>query len=333
MDHPFFSIVIPVYNTEKELGRCVDSVIAQTFHDFEVILVDDGSTDSSGEICDRYAAQDHRIKTIHKQNGGCSAARNTGIRTAIGDYLLFVDSDDMWDDVNALKDIKRIIDDNAEIVIDTVCFGVSIYNEDGKLVKIRKPVTYNLILEDKYQAVKHLVYTNQYFSTSYVKALRREFFLENDLFFVKGLLSEDIEWSARVLINCEAIAVYPSAFYKRIQRTEGSITSAIGKKNILDILTSVEKGVDYVNENSEDLKLKSIYFEYWAYQYAMLLGLVAVMKQDSEYENVLQRLKNLSWLLKYDHVKKVRMVRICYAILGLQLTANILSKYYEIRRR
>ena len=72
MSNPFFSIVIPVYNTIKELKRCVDSVVSQTFEDFELILVDDGSTDGSGELCDRLSAEDSRIKTIHRENGGCS---------------------------------------------------------------------------------------------------------------------------------------------------------------------------------------------------------------------------------------------------------------------
>lgn len=332
MDHPFFSIVIPVYNTRKELERCVSSITVQTFRDFELILVDDGSTDGSGALCDRLSQADSRIKTIHRENGGCSEARNTGVRAAAGEYLMFVDSDDMWDDADALKDIKKIIDENAPTEIDAVCFGVAIYNEDGELVKIRKPDAANLHPADKYETFKHLVLTNQYFSTSYAKALRREFFLDHDLFFVKGLLSEDIEWSARIMINCNSMAVYPSAFYKRIQRSEGSITSAIGRKNITDILSSIEKGVDYVFSHCEDKKMEPIYLEYWAYQYGMLLGLVTVMERDPEYKNVLDRLKKMDWLLKYDHVKKVRIVRLCNAILGLPLTIKLVSKYYRIKK-
>ena len=94
MTTPVLSIIVPVYNVEKYLARCIDSILAQTFTDFELILVDDGSTDNSGEICDEYAGKDPRIIVIHKENGGVSSARNHGLDIARGEYITFVDSDD-----------------------------------------------------------------------------------------------------------------------------------------------------------------------------------------------------------------------------------------------
>ncbi|HDT8050800.1 TPA: glycosyltransferase, partial [Enterococcus faecalis] len=91
---PKISIIVPVYNVEKYLEKCVRSILAQTFTDFELILVDDGSPDSSGAMCDQFAEQDQRVKVIHKENGGLSDARNAGIEIATGEYLGFVDSDD-----------------------------------------------------------------------------------------------------------------------------------------------------------------------------------------------------------------------------------------------
>ena len=88
------SIIVPVYQVEKYIRQCVDSILAQTFTDFELILVDDGSKDKSGEICDEYAGMDERVKVIHKENGGLSDARNRGMDQAVGNYFLFVDSDD-----------------------------------------------------------------------------------------------------------------------------------------------------------------------------------------------------------------------------------------------
>lgn len=89
------SIIVPVYNTEKYLSACLDSILTQSFTDFELLLVDDGSTDKSGEICDEYAQKDSRIRVFHKENGGVSSARNLGIEEAVGDYLHFVDADDI----------------------------------------------------------------------------------------------------------------------------------------------------------------------------------------------------------------------------------------------
>lgn len=327
MPEPMFSIVIPIYNTEKELERCVRSVTCQSFRDFELILVDDGSKDSSGALCDSYSAEDPRVVTIHQENAGCAEARNTGIRSARGKYLIFVDSDDMWDDAEALEGIARTIQNQPGV--DVVCFGVKILDEKGNYVKERKPELPDGIDQSKTAIVRHLVYTNGFFSTSYVKALKRDFFLKEGLFFIKGLLSEDIEWSARILLGCGSIAVYSNAFYKRIQRSEGSITSSIGKKNIMDILGSIERGVALVEDRAENEELKSLYYEYWAYQYAMLLGLVYRVRKDAEYPKLIKRLQALKWLLKYDHVGKVKAVRRLVSILGIKGAIRVLAEYYR----
>lgn len=326
-EEPLFSIIIPVYNTEKELPRCIDSVLAQTYGNYEIVLVDDGSKDASGKICDEYGKKDSRVTVIHQMNAGCSEARNNGIRKARGKYLMFLDSDDMWDDTHALADIRDIIyRDSPEVI----CFGVSIFSEDDKLEKRRLPSLPEKIENSKYAIVDHLIKTNQYFSTSYVKALRKTFFIQNDLLFVKGLLSEDIEWSSRILVCCNKLSIYPSAFYKRIRRTEGSITSTIGEKNIRDILYSIEKGVVFAEEHCENKKFLLLYYEYWAYQYAMLLGLAQKLHKTDGFSEVMRRLAKLKWLLQYDRVNKVRAVHVCTKVVGLRLTMLIMSLYYKV---
>lgn len=100
------SVIIPVYNTEKYLKECVESVLAQTYHNLEILLINDGATDSSPQICESYAKQDARIKLIHKENGGLSDTRNTGIKQCSGDYVLFLDSDDYWDDPKMVKSLR-----------------------------------------------------------------------------------------------------------------------------------------------------------------------------------------------------------------------------------
>lgn len=100
--NPKISVIVPVYNVEKYLQRCIDSILAQTFTDFEVLLIDDGSKDKSGEICDEYAVKDKRIRVFHKENGGVSSARNIGLEHCIGEYICFCDADD-WVDISWLK--------------------------------------------------------------------------------------------------------------------------------------------------------------------------------------------------------------------------------------
>lgn len=117
------SVIVPVYNSEKYVARCIESVLAQTFHSFELILVDDGSTDQSGEICDNYAVKDSRIKVIHQQNKGVSAARNAGIKASKGDWVTFVDSDDLLVG-NCLKSFYQSIESNNSV--DLVYCGYAI---------------------------------------------------------------------------------------------------------------------------------------------------------------------------------------------------------------
>ena len=103
MNNPFVSIIVPVYNTEKYLCRCIDSILSQTYTDFELLLINDGSKDNSGIICDEYSIKDSRVRVFHKKNGGLSSARNLGIQNIRGVYTIFVDSDDFWLKSNSLS--------------------------------------------------------------------------------------------------------------------------------------------------------------------------------------------------------------------------------------
>lgn len=116
---PKISVIVPVYNVEKWLQRCIDSILGQTYKDFELILVDDGSSDNSGAICDDYAKKDGRIKVIHKDNGGVSSARNVGIDSSAGEYIMFVDSDDSIDSA-MLENMLLGLNDSVDLVISSI---------------------------------------------------------------------------------------------------------------------------------------------------------------------------------------------------------------------
>lgn len=142
MNNPLISVIVPVYNVEKYLPRCIDSILAQTFTDFELLLIDDGSNDKSGEICEEYAKIDNRIKVFHKENGGVSSARNIGLDNAHGKFVSFVDSDD-WLEPACLAECLKIAEiENADIVISdyfvdekktikrmTQCFNGNLIND------------------------------------------------------------------------------------------------------------------------------------------------------------------------------------------------------------
>ena len=124
---PKVTVIVPVYNVEQYLRRCIDSILAQTFGDLELILVDDGSADSSGVICDAYAEKDSRVKVIHQKNSGVSAARNTGLDAAEGEYIAFVDSDDHVDP----DYLAALLQTKADLVI---C-GAILQKDNGEIIK------------------------------------------------------------------------------------------------------------------------------------------------------------------------------------------------------
>lgn len=325
---PGFSVIVPVYNTEKELPRCIDSILMQKYIDLEVILVNDGSSDQSGKICDRYAAVDGRVKVIHQENAGCSAARNAGVYASQKDYLLFVDSDDAWEGEDKLLQIAEAA--LAQHIPDVVLFGIGIYHSDGSFEKRIVPDVTDGDDLDKERVLRSLVYRYQFISASYCKAVKRKFFLDNELFFKRGMLSEDIEWSAKLMVLSREICVCPVELYKRIRREEGAITAQIGKKNIQDILTAIETGIIFAKDHAENAKMLALYYEYWAYQYAMLLSLLHYVNRERELPDILSRMKTMSWLLRYDHVKKVRIVHTIYMLFGMRATVNLLSVRYKI---
>ena len=128
------SVIVPVYNVEKYLDRCVKSILSQSFSDFELLLVDDGSPDRCGEMCDEYAKGDSRIKAFHKRNGGLSDARNFGIEKALGEYLMFVDSDDYIHE-QMLETLHRLITENdADLA---VCSAMDVF-EGKEVTQVRE---------------------------------------------------------------------------------------------------------------------------------------------------------------------------------------------------
>lgn len=120
------SVIVPVYNTEQYLPRCIESILSQSFTDFELLLIDDGSTDGSGKICDAYAEKDNRIRVFHKENGGVSSARNMGLDEAKGEWVYFVDSDD-----ELLHDGLQVLFDNTNKEVDVVLAGFEEVSEEG----------------------------------------------------------------------------------------------------------------------------------------------------------------------------------------------------------
>ncbi|MDO4565766.1 MAG: glycosyltransferase [Oscillospiraceae bacterium] len=230
---------MPVYNIERRLARSAASVFAQSFEDWELIFVDDGSTDSSGPLCDELAASDARVSALHKENGGLSDARNAGIRAARGDYLLFLDGDDELLP-GALARAAARLEKGPELLTGRLR---AVNEADGTLLYGADFHPNEAVLNsgDREAALSELKRARM--SPSACRwAVRRGFLFESSLFFEKGLLNEDALWTPRLLAAASSLAYEPEPFYLYYIR-ENSIMTSRSFKRAQDALCIAERNL------------------------------------------------------------------------------------------
>lgn len=254
---PLVSIIVPVYKVENELERCVDSILCQTLADIEVILVDDGSPDSCPRICDDYARRDSRVKAVHKKNGGLSDARNFGLEKAIGDYVMFVDSDDCIEPDACERLLRLATDSHADIVLGDwkVSPGPDRPDHYASLEEGRVYPTKDFILA----ALK----AGEWYPCACFMFCRLSLFNENGLRFAVGLLHEDMEMQPRVFLAADSIVCLKYKFYNYIQRPESIMKSQNSSKraaSMCEILGRWKKQFDTV----DDLELRRALYGYLA---------------------------------------------------------------------
>lgn len=219
-----FSIIIPVYKVESFLQKCVDQVLIQSFADWELILVDDGSPDGCPQLCDEYANKDSRIKVIHKSNGGSSSARNAGLDVACGEYILFLDSDDYWCDNGLLKGLN---DRSNMFNEDMILFGCKILHEDGTEEVTRGSYDLDILNEhDKAKALDRLYATGNMPGAAWIYCLKRAVVEQYGMRFTVGVTAEDYEWIISSVIHANAIGAIEGVQYAYIKHP-GSITSRV----------------------------------------------------------------------------------------------------------
>lgn len=223
-----FSVIVPVYNVKEYLHRCVDSLISQTYGNIEIILVDDGSTDGSSIICDEFEEIDRRIKVIHKENGGLSDARNKGIEIAIGQYIVFVDSDD-YIDSDALEKFLPYIEKSYDIIIGDA------YVDGGKC---------NLTHIDTTDTMSGEEYLLRALSAgvapmaAWLNVYNRKFLLNNDLRFKFGILHEDEQFTPRCFLKAQTVVCSGIRFYHYIIRSSSITTKPDKRKNAIDLFST-----------------------------------------------------------------------------------------------
>lgn len=258
------SVIIPVYNVEKYLNECVDSVLSQTYQNFEIILVDDGSADKSGDICDKYASTDSRIRVIHKENGGLSDARNCGLTELSGDYVIFLDSDDFLSET-ALEETVKVVERDR---CDFVFFDALSFNDENRDYGIKQ----NYVRKYTYESGKGLdvlekqLKNKEYHPSACLMLIDSDFLRKNNITFLKGILYEDMLFTYELYAKAEKVNQLGKSVYHRRYRAESIMTSRPGIKNFISEKTVFEKACSLSkNEGIFENKASLMYLSKCAY--------------------------------------------------------------------
>lgn len=231
MKSPLISVIVPVYNVEKYLKRCVDSLIKQTYKNLEIVLIDDGSKDSSGKLCDEISKIDKRILVLHKSNGGLSSARNTGIKIATGEYITFIDSDD-WLELDTYEYCMNLIKSNQA---DCIEFNTIMVKNTNPIIQKKEKLQ---IFEGKDILEYYVLSSTKTGSYSVCRCLFPRDAIKK-LRFREGKVNEDIDFKYKVLKNCKKIVV--SNLYKYYYFQSGNSLSTGGlKKKDFDLYEASE---------------------------------------------------------------------------------------------
>lgn len=226
------SVIVPIYNVQKFLKKCILSIINQTYKNLEIILVNDGSTDKSQEICESFLKLDNRIHLINKDNGGLSDARNVGIEYATGDYIAFVDSDDYLD----LMAFERMLTEMLKCDLDIISgYPIPVYENGTVINNLKKREAQNKVVSGEEYLVRCIKEATMLWPVQFSIYKRS---LLNGLEFKKGILHEDMLWTPQVFLRAKKVECIDFEFYYYLQR-ENSITHQKKKyKNGCDIINS-----------------------------------------------------------------------------------------------
>lgn len=317
----FFSIIVPVYNVEDYLSQCLESILCQSVTNFELILINDGSTDSSLEICRQYLQNFHQIKLIDKENGGLSDARNKGLLAAIGDYIIFTDSDDYWVGSEVLRDLNNLIKDSKPDLI--IHEESRFFSEKDVACKYNQRFIKNKSgrVEDE---ILNLVYYDLYVASAWDKVIKRSILIDNQLFFPVGKKSEDIEWCGKLLQHIKTFSIYTKSFYTYRQVRQGSITTTVSAKHIEDVYVMVKEGLSSKKETSEIIN-KAIE-NYWACNYVVILKDFYVLSSKTQ-KQIWKDLVSWKYLLKKGRNIKVDKVMKFYKFLSFKTLIFFLNGY------
>ena len=318
---PLISIIVPIYNLVKYLPKCVESILNQTFKVFELILVNDGSTDNSGEICDKYSYIDDRVKVVHKKNAGVSSARNAGLYLAQGEYIGFVDPDDYIE-----KDMFEILynlceKNNADISICKNC------REINGLLDKKNETIYVKELKNE-DAVREVFKANLYRFALWNKLCKKKCF--EDIIFPEGRIHEDLSVTYKVIANANKVMFTNYIGYIYVKREE-SILTKIYNENRLQSFIGWDEIFEFMNKNYPNLSTEVINcYTYWCND-----NIYYILKQIDDTTIRKVYLKKLRNCIK-NHYKNIiknndKKLKEKYMVVLLNINISLLIFIYKLK--
>jgi len=292
---PKISIIVPVYKAEQYIHKCIDSILAQTFLDFEVILIDDGSPDNSGKICDEYASKDSRIRVLHKANEGVSSARNDGIAISKGEYIMFVDSDD-WIESNALEILML---QNSNNKCDVVIFGLTKdFFFNSELIRSEFNGYYKKHEINIGELSDNFIYflNSVGMLSSWMYLFKSKIIHDNKIFFNKNLvLYEDFDFNLRYLENCKSISFLPDALYHYNIYTTVNLLAKRNKINIVSDISTVSRSLIrfLTKTGTTEKEMKKTYY-YILPMFTLCLRNIIIHKNNTNLRTKFEVLKQLN---------------------------------------
>ncbi len=258
MQSGLVSVIIPVYNVEKYLDRCINSVLRQSYNNIEIILVDDGSTDSSGKRCDDY--KKYGAKVIHQDNLGLSAARNTGMKNAMGKYIMFLDSDDWIEETLLEQAVIKIEDDDSDICF----FDWNIVYDNMHIPSTMQHKKYPLITTSTPQECFTFLFEHKIENFAVMNVAKRELYKKNNITFPMGKYYEDIFTTYRLIGGANKISYINKKGYFYYQRNN-SIVHEVDYKKMNDYLDALEMMRHYIDDKYLNLRNKCVAYVYMGY--------------------------------------------------------------------
>ncbi len=324
MKKPLISVIVPVYNTEKYVEKCIRSISSQTYDNIEIIIVDDGSTDSSGQICDRLAAVDSRIKVFHRENGGQASARNFALSVSRGDYIGYVDSDDWIAEDMYGEMLGTLIDTDSDVC---VCGRFSVI--DGEIKRSESFNMSEVTVMEPIEAIRRFLIYDVMDSSAWDKLFKRS--VVENLEFPSGYICEDIPFVFNSLLNSSRIVHCAKPFYYCLHRAGSTSRATFSQKGMglyiypLEVYNSCLERFPSLHSEAEYYYLKNLLVT------ALRISAVKGKVEQRKYINRIVR-KNIFKILKCGRLKKSYKLFALFIFFHIERIANRVGKALGIRK-